>query len=290
MTCPLSSGQVKAIEIHHLVPRSHEVTHELLASSRHMHRPPRWLGAGSSNRRRDRRGWPVHLRSPVWRSRPSNTFSAVGGRLPLVLMSSRFTKKSLVNVSRPVGEDTEVGLLEVRVQGAHATDKNRHLGSGQCHELCPVHQQVLRGATVSVPEVVAEAVCGRFEHGKRLRVGLLLRRIRATRREGNFYIVAGILGGLLDGCAPAQNDQVGERNLLAAGLRAVEVLLDRLQSLAAPSPAGPAGSLPSPSAGPGECARRSLHRACRCRGTSPPTPRRSRPAGRSTVRKRGSWP
>ena len=43
--------------------------------------------------------------------------------------------------------------------------------------------------------------------------------------------MAGLLRGRLDGCAAAQNDQVGKRNLLPARLRAVEFLLDRLQLL-----------------------------------------------------------
>ncbi len=41
----------------------------------------------------------------------------------------------------------------------------------------------------------------------------------------------GFLGSGLDGGAPAQNDHVRERDLLAAGLRAVEALLDFLESL-----------------------------------------------------------
>jgi len=43
--------------------------------------------------------------------------------------------------------------------------------------------------------------------------------------------VAGVLRRLLDGRAAAQDDQVGERDLLPPGLRAVEVLLDLLEGL-----------------------------------------------------------
>jgi hypothetical protein len=43
--------------------------------------------------------------------------------------------------------------------------------------------------------------------------------------------VAGILRRLLDGRAAAQHDQVGQRDLLAAGLRAVELRLDALERL-----------------------------------------------------------
>ena len=41
---------------------------------------------------------PVHLSAPVWLSRPSNASCAAEGALHSVFMSSRFTKKSLVNV------------------------------------------------------------------------------------------------------------------------------------------------------------------------------------------------
>src|ERR1019366_9787270 len=47
--------------------------------------------------------------------------------------------------------------------------------------------------------------------------------------EGNLHVVAGLLGSCLDGGAAAQNDQVSQRNLLPVRLRAVEILLDRLQ-------------------------------------------------------------
>ena len=50
------SGQVVAIEVHHLVPRRHEVLHERLLRVVSMHRLPRVPGAGSWNRRRDRHG------------------------------------------------------------------------------------------------------------------------------------------------------------------------------------------------------------------------------------------
>ncbi len=42
---------------------------------------------------------PVHLSSPVARSRPSNTSSSSAVGFHAVPMSSRFTKKSLVSVS-----------------------------------------------------------------------------------------------------------------------------------------------------------------------------------------------
>ncbi len=41
--------------------------------------------------------------------------------------------------------------------------------------------------------------------------------------------MAGLLRRFFDGCAAAQNDQVSQRNLLPTRLRAIELLLDRLQ-------------------------------------------------------------
>ena len=61
----------------------------------------------------------------------------------------------------------------------------------------PVHQQLLRGATVPVPGVVAEPVRGRLQHGERLDVRLLLHRVGAPRRGAQFtalmYSVVGTL-------------------------------------------------------------------------------------------------
>ena len=109
-------------------------------------------------------------------------------------------------------------LPGVSVQGPHAADENRHLGSGQIQHERPLHQQRLRRQLFSGLEVVAEPVEGRFEHGERLHVGLLLGRVRPPRREWNLHVVPGVLRRLLDGRAPAQNDQVSERDPLAAGL------------------------------------------------------------------------
>ena len=77
--------------------------------------------------------------------------------------------------------------------------------------------------------VVAEPVHLGFEHGEGFDIGLLLRRIGAARRERNLHAMAGILRRLLDRRAATENDQVGERHLLAAELRGVELLLDLLQ-------------------------------------------------------------
>ena len=54
----VDSGEVEAVEVHDLVPRGHEVAHELLLRVVATRRPRRAPGAASSSRRRGRRRWP----------------------------------------------------------------------------------------------------------------------------------------------------------------------------------------------------------------------------------------
>ena len=125
----------------------------------------------------------------------------------MVSVSGRFVKTPMLR------------LTEVGVQDAQAADENRHLGRGQREQLRPVDEQLL-GRHAYLPfVVVAESVGERFEDGEGLHVGLLLRGVHASRREGNRHGVAGFLRCLLDACAAAENDQIGKRDLLAAGLR-----------------------------------------------------------------------
>ena len=78
-----------------------------------------------------------------------------------------------------------------------------------------------------------------------MRIGLLLRGVRASRRERDLHVMAGVFRGFLDRGATAENDQIGERDLLTAGGRGVELLLDRFELLqdsrnTASSPMSPA--------------------------------------------------
>jgi hypothetical protein len=119
----------------------------------------------------------------------------------------------------------------VRAQDSHAAHEHRHLGRGQHQELGPIDQQHFRRRGLAGRHIVAETVGARFEHGERLDVGLLRRGIRAPGRERHLDVLPSILGGLFDRRAPAHDDQVGERDPLPAGLRAVEVRLDLLERL-----------------------------------------------------------
>ena len=136
---------------------------------------------------------------------------------------------------------------DVRVERPQAADQHRHLGRGQLQHVRPLEQPVLERQRLAR----AERSCGtpstrRLEHGERLDVGLLLRRVGAARGERDGDVVAGVPRRLLDRRAAAEHDQVGERDPLAARLRAVELLLDPLERLAAPC-ASSAGSLTSQS-------------------------------------------
>src|SRR5579864_1598080 len=87
---------------------------------------------------------------------------------------------------------------------------------------------------MSASEIVAEPVRDRLHYCERMQVSLLLRSIRASRKESNLHLVTCPFRSFLDGGAAAQHNQVGERDLLPfvpVGLRAVELLLDRLQLL-----------------------------------------------------------
>ena len=69
---------------------------------------------------------------------------------------------------------------------------------------------------VTVRQVVAEPVRGGFEDGEGLHVGLFLHGVRATRCEGHRRLAPAALRRRPDGRATAEDDQVGERDLLAA--------------------------------------------------------------------------
>ncbi len=124
------------------------------------------------------------------------------------------------------GEDAVPGLRRVGIQGTQAADQHRHLRRGQGQQLGAIQQQFLGWRLDAGAEVIAETVGDRLEHGERLHVGLLLRSVRAPGREGHLDRVARLPGRLFDCGAARQHDEVGQRNPLVAGLRAVELLPD----------------------------------------------------------------
>ena len=211
---------VEAVEVHHLGPRGDEVVDELLPARRRWRRPRPARAAARSSRRPGRRACRSTSARPLLRSRPSNTSASPAPASTPCLMSSRLTKKSLLSVPGRCVKTPCLARADVGAQHAQAADQHRHLGRRQRQQLRLVDQQRFGRHAVAALEVVAEAVGHRLERRERLDVGLLLRRVRAARREGH-----GDRRGR-PSCAACstrgaagQHDQVGERDLLAARLR-----------------------------------------------------------------------
>ncbi len=237
---PPPSRTVEAIQVHHLVPGRHEVGDELLRRVRtsiHLGESAE-LGVRTEDQI-DTRGGPLE------RARlaiaPFEHLGVVRSRLPRRAHVEQVHEEVVGQRLRPLGEDAVLGSSGVGLQDAHAAHEHRHFGRGQGQQLRLVHQQRLGRDGVAGLLEVAEAVRDRLEHGEGGRVGLLLRGVHPSRREGHLHDVPGLLGRLLDAGAPAQHDQIGQGDPLAALLRGVERLLDALQLLDAPWRAAPAG-------------------------------------------------
>jgi len=68
----------------------------------------------------------------------------------------------------------------------------------QLQELGLLDQELGGECLATVHCVVAKAIDLRLQHGERLHVGLLLRGVRAARREWHCHIVTCLLRGCLD--------------------------------------------------------------------------------------------
>ena len=233
---------------------------------------------------------PVQRTAPLPRSRPSNASSASDVADHVVPMSSRLTKKSFVSVPGRVGEHTVRRVARVRPEDPQATDEGGHLGRRQREHERLVEQQVLGREVVALLEVVAEPVGRRLEHGERVDIGLVLAGVGAAGREPDLHVVSAGLGGLLHRCAPGEHDQVGERDPLAAGLCAVEILLDPFERGRRPRDTGGDVDVPL------RLRRQPDARAIRTATLVGVAVRRCRrPRGRDELRhgqtcSRGSWP
>ena len=97
--------------------------------------------------------------------------------------------------------------------------------------MCAVDQQLFGRARLAGIEIVAEAVCFRFEHGEGFHIGLILRGVGTARREGYLHGISAILRGFFDRCASTQNDHVSQRHFFTTGLRCIEIGLDLFERL-----------------------------------------------------------
>ena len=180
---PADTTGYEAVEVHHLVPRRHEVAHELLlgvVGGVDLGEGPE-LGVRAEDEV-DGRGRPLDLAR-----RAIATLVHVlgrGGRPPLRAHVEQVHEEVVGQRPGPVGEDAVRGLPVVGVQRPHAADEHRHLGRGQRQQVGPVEQQRLRRQLLAGSEVVAEPVGRRLEHGERLDVGLLLRGVGAPGANG----------------------------------------------------------------------------------------------------------
>ncbi len=149
--------KVEAIKIHHLVPRTHKVTHKRLLRVVTCidFREGSELGVRTENEVGGGTG-PLELTRPVIDSL-EHAFGC-GGRLPRRVHVEQIHEEIMGQRPGPLGEDTEFGLPDVCIQDTHTADEHRHLGSGQRQHVCPIHQQLRRRSLVSVCEVVAEPV------------------------------------------------------------------------------------------------------------------------------------
>ena len=153
-------------------------------------------------------------------------FVHIAGRAPLGAHVEQVDEEVVGQRLGLVGEDAVFGIPGIGAEHTQAADKNRRLRPRQHQQLGPVHQCFFRFHELQLAaDVVAEAVGTGFERREGVDVRLLLRRVHTSRSKGDLHVHAGILCGLLDGSGAAEDDQIGQRHLLA------EVLLDRFELL-----------------------------------------------------------
>lgn len=147
------------------------------------------------------------------------------GRRPLGAHVEQVDEEVVGELPGGLGEDAVRGAVPVGVEGAETADEGGELGRGQGQLVGFVDEEVLGSDAVGADAVVAEAVDDGLEVLERLDVGLLLGGVAATGGEGH-----GETGGLLERGDTTEDDEIGEGHLLAARGRAVELLLDALES------------------------------------------------------------
>ncbi len=151
------------------------------------------------------------------------------GRSPFRVHVEQVDKKVIVQRAGRAGEYTVACVAGIDVEYTQATNQHGHFRRSQCQQLRAVQQQCFGGRLDIGALVIAEAIGDRFQHGKGFDIGLCLRCIAATGREGHFYAVAAFARRVFNCCATGEHDQIRKRNFFAARLRAIEFLLQRRQ-------------------------------------------------------------
>ena len=220
---------------------------------------------------------PVHLQVARATSRPSYWPSR--GRRPLRAQLEQVHEEVVgqrtraSSVSTP-SDDPPV----VRAQHAQAADEDGHLGRAEGQQVRAVEQQVLGRQ----PVALAAGSCGTRRRSARAR-----RRTRRRSCSCDASVRPGVNGTSTS--TPASRAACSTPAQPASTIRSASETglpkrrLDPLERAQHRGELVGVVDLPAASAARGGCARRWRRRACRCRGTSRPTPTRWRPAG-TTVR------
>ena len=112
-----------------------------------------------------------------------------------------------------------LGPAGIGAKDTQAADQNSQFWRGQGQQLRAVDEELLGLETLLAAVVVAEPVSGWLSGSK---YSTSVSSCDASMRpgvNGTFTSVPGLLRRLLDRRAAAENDQVGKRDLLAAGTR-----------------------------------------------------------------------
>src|SRR4051794_17266110 len=152
-----TSGNVVAIKVHDLVPRSREVLDERLlrvVTCIDFRKCPE-LGVGAETEIDSRAGPLEFVRRSI--AALIHAFRYRRG-IPRRVHVEQVDEEIIRQCLGLLGEDTVFGLSEIRTQDAHATQQNRHLGSRQCEQLRAIQQKLLSRQRLSASEIVAEPV------------------------------------------------------------------------------------------------------------------------------------
>ncbi|CRK42947.1 hypothetical protein BN1708_008930 [Verticillium longisporum] len=221
---------IEAVEVRDLGPRRDKVVDKLLlavGAAIHFGKGAQ-LGVGSENEIRTRGSPPLVASLAV---ATLKELLVAAGSLPCRADVEQVDKEVVGQLAGALGQDAMLGSVVVGVQNAEATDEGGQLRRRQRQKVSTVNKELLSLDAVGRVAVVAEAVGERLEVADGLNVGLLLRGVATARSEGDGDAVAGGRGSLLNSGVTSQNDQVGERHLLATLLSVVEALLHTLEGL-----------------------------------------------------------